>query len=126
MERAEELLAAARGILKGGRVVGVAGLSYQAVEAAAVHLIEVVNGHDPGGHAKRAYRATQLLHLCKDEMDRLWEARNIDFYGNVSVGQPKRSITHEEVRTSLEAAERLVRQVKVLVGEREDIRTDDK
>lgn len=112
MERAGELLAAARDILEGGRVAGVAGLSYQAVEAAAVHLIKVVNGHDPGGHAKRAYRATQLLHLCKDEMDRLWKMRNIDFYGNVSVGEPERRIVPDEAKGSLEAAERLVSRVR--------------
>ena len=103
--------------------MGIAGMSYQAVEAAATHLIEMVNGHDPGRHSKRMARATQLLHLCRSEMDRLWRARNIDFYGNVSAGQPKRHITPDEARESLEVAERLVAQVKDLVGKMEGPRT---
>lgn len=92
-----------------------AGLSYQAVEAAAAHLIEVVNGHDPGGHSKRMARATQLLHLCKAELDRLWEARNIDFYGNVSIGRPRRRITPEEARDSLDTAKSIIASVKELL-----------
>jgi len=104
--------------------VGIAGISYQAVEAAATHLIEMVNGNDPGRHSKRMARATQLLHLCRSEMDRLWRARNIDFYGNVSAGQPKRHITPDEARESLEVAERLVARVKGLLVSKEGPRTD--
>ena len=117
LERAEDLLLAARSILEGDRVAGIAGLSYQAVEAAAVHLIKIVNGHDPGGHYKRATRASELLHLCKDEMGRLWKLRNIDFYGNVLVGEPERSIGLDEARDSLETAMRLVAQVRSLLEE---------
>ena len=124
LERAEALLQAARESLGKGRIVGIAGLSYQAVEAAATHLIEMVNGHDPGRHSKRIARATQLLHICRSEMDRLWRARNIDFYGNVSAGQPKRHITQDEARESLEVAERLVAQVKGLLVSKEGPRTD--
>ena len=118
LERAEALLVAARENLEAGRIAGVAGLSYQAVEAAATHLIEMVNGRDPGHHSRRMVRATQLLHVCRSEMDRLWRARNLDFYGNVSAGLPKRHVNSEEVRESLGVAERLVAQVKVLVQER--------
>jgi HEPN domain-containing protein len=117
LERAEDLLLTARSILEGDRVAGIAGLSYQAVEAAAVHLIKIVNGHDPGGHYKRAARASELLHLCKDEMERLWKLRNIDFYGNELVGEPERSIGLDEAKDSLETAMRLVAQVKSLLAE---------
>jgi HEPN domain-containing protein len=77
-----------------------------------------VNGHDPGRHSKRIARATELLHVCRAEMDRLWEARNIDFYGNVSVGRPKGHITMMEARDSLETAERLIEEVKSLIHHR--------
>ena len=117
LDRAEKLLSAAREVLEGGHVVGIAGLSYQAVEAAAAHLIKIVNGREPGGHAKRISRATDLLHLCKDELDRLWNARNVDFYGNEFVGEPERRITASEAMESLEIAERLVLQVKRLTKE---------
>ena len=120
LERAEALLELARENLDKGRVAGLAGLSYQAVEAAATELIIIVNGHDPGGHSKRMVRATQLLHTCRTEMDRLWMARNIDFYGNVSVGLPKRRITQEEAWGSVEVAERLVAEVKALVQDMEE------
>ena len=124
LERAEALLGLARENLGRGHTAGIAGLSYQAVEAAATHLIEMVNGHDPGRHSKRIARATQLLHMCRSELDRLWKARNIDFYGNVSAGLPKRHITPGEARESLRAAERLVAQVKVLIQDREGPRND--
>jgi hypothetical protein len=103
--------------LDDGLTAGVAGLSYQAVEAAATLLIEMVNGHDPGHHSKRILRATQLLHLAKVELDSLWDARNIDFYGNVSVGMPRRQITPKEARDSLGAALRIVAQVKSLLDD---------
>jgi hypothetical protein len=73
LDRAEDLLRTARSILDAGRVAGVAGLSYQAVEAASVHLIRIVNGREPGKHRGRSTRASELLHLCEGEMNRLWE-----------------------------------------------------
>ncbi len=115
LERAEDLLRTARSILEGGRVAGTAGLSYQAVEAAAVHLIGIDNGKDPGHHHKRVARGSELLRLCQGEMDRLWQLRNIDFYGNVSVGAPERSINLEEARESVGTATRLVAQVRAFL-----------
>lgn len=115
LERAERLLVSARENLERGHVAGIAGLSYQAIEAAATHLIDIVNGHDPGGHSRRMSRASELLMSCKSELDLLWKARNVDFYGNERVGGPKRCITAAEAWKSLEAAEEIVQQMKELI-----------
>jgi HEPN domain-containing protein len=112
LERAEDLLRTAQTILDAGRMAGVAGLSYQAVEAASVHLIRIVNGREPGRHRERSTRASELLRLCEGEMNRLWELRNIDFYGNVSVGGAERSISLEEARDSVVTAMELVTKVR--------------
>ena len=117
LDRALELLGTARRILDEGRVAGTAGLSYQAVEAAAVHMIRIVNGKDPGRHRGRATRASELLNLCQGEMDRLWRLRNIDFYGHVSVGDPERRISLDEAREAVEAATRLVALVRSFLDE---------
>ena len=94
-----------------------AGLSYQAVEMAATLLIEMVNGTDPGDHLERRARASELMRLCRKELDDLWEARNIDFYGNVSPGRPRRRMNREEARESLDQASRLIEKVRFFVNE---------
>jgi HEPN domain-containing protein len=116
LERAERLLRSARGNLELGNIAGIAGISYQAIESAATFLIEMVNGQDPAGHSGRRARASELLKICKSELDGLWRVRNVDFYGNEMVGRPKRRITIEEAIESLEAAERVLDQVREMTA----------
>ncbi len=117
LDRAEALLKSARSAYGTGDIGGVAGLSYHALEAAASFLIETINGHDPGGHGGRMRRVSELLSICNSELDRVWRARNVDFYGNERIGEPKRLITIEEVRDSLETAERVLEEIKSMANE---------
>lgn len=94
--RAERLLQSARDLLAQGDLARVAGLAYQAFESALIALTREINGVDPGGHAARRERAKQLLAEHRDKIDRLWEARNIDFYGNPGLNEPKRELTWAE------------------------------
>jgi HEPN domain-containing protein len=117
LDRAEALLKSARSAYGTGDIGGVAGLSYHALEAAASFLIETINGHDPGGHGGRMRRVSELLSICNVELDRVWRARNVDFYGNERIGEPKRLITMEEVRDSLDTAERVLGEIKSMANE---------
>jgi HEPN domain-containing protein len=116
LDRAEALLKSAKSAYATGDIRGVAGLSYHALEAAASFLIETINGHDPGGHGGRMRRVSELLSICNSELDRVWRARNVDFYGNENIGEPKRLITMEEVRDSLETAERVLGEIKSMAN----------
>ena len=89
IERAKVLLASARDLYQQGDLAGVAGLAYQAFESSMIALTEEVNGADPGSHAARRSRAKVLLSSHHEKIDFLWEVRNVDFYGNPQLNQPK-------------------------------------
>lgn len=106
------LLNTAKGALSDGDHAGVAGLAAQSAEAAFVHLISEVNGHAPISHFERRERAKELLIALKREVDDLWAARNIDFYGNVQPYGEKRMITIDEARMALGNAEAILLEVE--------------
>lgn len=117
LDRAQALLKSARSAYATGDIGGVAGLSYHALEAAASFLIETINGHDPGGHGGRIRRVSELLSICNSELHRVWLARNVDFYGNENIGEPKRLITMGEAKDALETTERVLEEIKSMANE---------
>lgn len=118
IERAEGLLESARGLFHQGDLAGVAGLAYQAFESAMIALTEEINGADPGSHASRRSRAKVLLSSHRDRIDFLWEVRNVDFYGNPMLNQPKRGLTKEEVREALDSVETIIEEIKRILSSR--------
>jgi len=98
-------------------LAGVAGLAYQAFESALIALTQEINGADPGSHIARREWAKQLLAEHRDKIDRLWEARNIDFYGNPSPHQPKRELTRAEAEEALDAVTQMLAAARqILTG----------
>jgi len=67
-----------------------------------IALTEEVNGADPGSHAARRSRAKDLLRSHQDNIDFLWEVRNVDCYGNPQLNQPKCELRKEEVGEALD------------------------
>ncbi|MDP2750731.1 MAG: hypothetical protein Q8O89_07925 [Nanoarchaeota archaeon] len=81
MTRAKSLIKSARLLFESEDLTGVAGLSYQAVESAIAEL-----SLQAESHTERRKRAEKLLNISKNSLKELWDARNIDFYGNQSIG----------------------------------------
>jgi len=115
LERAKNLLKSAAHLYEHGDAYGVAGLSYQAFESATVALMERVNGMDKKSHFSRRERAKELLAKYRDKIDILWEARNVDFYGNVELGGGKREISKEEVKKCLALVEKMIKEIEELI-----------
>ncbi len=115
IERAEGLLESARGLFDQGDLAGVAGLAYQAFESAMIALTDVINGTDSGGHAARRVRAKDLLSSHRDKIDFLWEVRNVDFYGNPQLNQPKRKLTNKEVKEALDTVGIISEDIKQML-----------
>lgn len=118
MERAKNLLKSADDLYQQGDLAGVAGLAYAAFESAIMSLTEKVNGKDYSNHSLRKKRAKELLDDHKDEMDVLWQVRNIDFYGNVKLGSHKRQISQEEVINGLESVKEIIKEIEKIINER--------
>ena len=116
IRRAERLLRSARELFDHGDLAGVAGLAYQAFEAAMIALTININGSDAGSHSARRERAKELLGPDRDKIDFLWEVRNIDFYGNPKLNSPKRDLVEEEVKEALDTVERIIEKTKDMLG----------
>lgn len=95
-----------------GDFAGVAGLAYAAFESATMALTDKINGKDYPSHQLRNKRIKRILSRYEDKMDVLWEIRNIDFYGNVKLGSPKREISPEEVEEGLKIVEEIIREIE--------------
>ncbi len=117
LERARNLLESAETLLSEGDYHGVAGLAYQAFESGVICLLEVKNGGDKRSHYERRERAKQLLKEYRKNIDVLWEIRNIDFYGNVSLGKDKREISLEEAKDGLNMVSEILDQIEELIEE---------
>ncbi len=63
-------------------------------------------------HHLRKERAKKFLTKYQDELDLLWEIRNIDFYGNVKIGSPKREISREEVQHGINVVDEVIVQIE--------------
>jgi HEPN domain-containing protein len=102
-------------LFREGNIAGVAGLAYQAYESAVMALTLRVNGADPGTHRARIDRARQLLQTHQEEMGRLMEARNVDFYGNIRCGEDIRALTREEAEEALRVVAEIVGEIRELL-----------
>jgi HEPN domain-containing protein len=115
MERAKKLLKSAKDLLRAKDVSGVAGLAYQAFESAAIALLKIKNGYDQKSHYGRRNRAKELLTEFRDNIDYLWDIRNIDFYGNISLGSEEEEIDMKKVEESLQVVENIIIEIKKFV-----------
>lgn len=117
MDRAKKLLKSAKDLYEQGDLAGVAGLAYAAFESATMTLTDKVNGKDYKSHNLRRERAKTLLKKYQNKIDLLWEIRNIDFYGNVKIGTPKRELSKNEVRDCLNAVENIIKEIEKILEE---------
>ncbi len=60
----------------------------------------------------RKERAKKFLSKYQDELDLLWEIRNIYFYGNVKLGSPKREISRKEVQHGINVVEKVITEIE--------------
>ncbi|NYB53100.1 MAG: hypothetical protein HVN35_11160 [Methanobacteriaceae archaeon] len=93
-------------------------MAYAAFESAVISLTDKINGKDYYSHSSRKKRAKELLSNHKDEMDLLWEVRNVDFYSNVKLGSPKREISPHEVKKSLESVKEIIRGIEEIINKK--------
>jgi HEPN domain-containing protein len=118
IERAENLMKSARYLISQDDLAGVAGLAYQAFESAVISLTSVINGSDSRTHAARRERAKALLSNHRANIDLLWEVRNVDFYGNTHLYQPRRKLTKEEAVDALNTVEIIITDIKQMLRSR--------
>lgn len=119
LERARRLLKSAKDLLNEGDVHGVAGLAYQAFESASIALLKRKNGYDQKSHYGRRKRAKELLLEFSDVIDGLWRIRNIDFYGNVSLGTEEEEVKPAEVKKGLRMVERIIFKIEEFLNLKE-------
>ena len=113
--RAKKLVGSARKLFESGDITGVAGLAYQAFESASSALIGIKNGADKKSHFGRRERTKELLVDFRNRVDKLWEYRNIDFYGNISLNMEKREITMAEVEDCLVTVEGIIAEIESIL-----------
>lgn len=111
LKRAHALLKSARELYEQGELAGVAGLAYQAFESA---MMALAKEKDRPNHAYRCRLAVELLHTSQESINKLWEARNVDFYGNEKIGQTAREIELSEVEICLNVVEEFILAVENL------------
>jgi HEPN domain-containing protein len=112
LKRAKALLASAEKLFEEGDLAGVSGLAYQAFESALIAFNKTVKGKDVASHQYRMETAKRVFSEHKEDLDFLWEMRNIDFYGNVRPG-----IDAELGKEKVEKALGTVRMIIERVGE---------
>jgi HEPN domain-containing protein len=117
LSRAKSLLRSARELFELGETAGVAGLAYQAFESATMFLLEEVNGSDGTTHSSRQARAKALLRRYGGEVDFIWRARNIDFYGNVRLGEKKEELSRDDAKRALSLIGGMLEEVEALIEE---------
>lgn len=118
LNRAKKLIESARCLFEQEDLTGVAGLAYQAVEAAIIHLTNKMNGKISAAHGERRKRAEELLSLSKNALKDLWSARNIDFYGNERIDGGQKELDMQEIQDSLEKAEEIIFQIEKIVNKK--------
>lgn len=125
LKRSNDLLKSAKDLLEREDYAGVAGLAYHAVESAIIILTEKINGKDKKGHYSRRKRAREILDLSKETLNKLWSSRNIDFYGNEKIGEEKKELEIEEIKESVNKAEKIIERVEKVLKEEKEKTTDD-
>jgi len=109
--RAWALLKAAQSLAAEEDIAGSAGLAYQAADLASKALAQAIDGSDPGSHRGRMRRAQQLLNTHTDKLDFLWELRQKDFYGDVSLGGAPGTPSNDEVREALSIVQEILSEI---------------
>lgn len=119
LERAQALLKSAELLYNEGDIAGVAGLTYQAFESALMAFNKIVKGKDIPSHKYRMKTAKELYSEHFEEVDFLWEMRNIDFYGNIRPGDDvEPDLKKEKLKKSLETVKDIVEKTEELLKEK--------
>lgn len=113
LTRAKALLNSAQKLFEEGDLAGVSGLAYQAFESALI-AFNKVNGKDVASHSYRMQTAKKLFSEHRDDLDFLWEMRNIDFYGNIKPGM-NAELEKSRVEAALGTVRRIIEKVEVLI-----------
>lgn len=116
LKRAKQLLKSAVELYDMGDFHGVAGLAYQAFECAIIALNRSKNGKDVPSHVYRRKKAEEKIESCKDKLDFLWEARNIDFYGNANPNEELKELTPKQIEECLLVVSAIVKEVEELLS----------
>ena len=116
LSKAYGLLKSAKALFDRGDVAGVAGLAYQAFEAAVIALGKAT-GEDQGDHLLRRKKAEEILGASRETMRKLWSYRGIDFYGNEKIGGREKKLTLEEIKESVDIVEKMIGQTEALLTE---------
>lgn len=120
IDRAEGLLRSARTLLNSGDVAGVCGLAYQAFEAAVDALNKHLAGSVAANHTARRQIATTLLHGRQADIEFLWDARNVDFYGNTMPGAPPQTLAAADVERALRTVAAILDDIRVMIADGAD------
>jgi len=112
LKRAKDLLRSAETLSEGGDLAGSGGLAYQAFESAVMAVIKFKGGKDYPDHIKRRKKAEELLKVSEEAAKKLWEVRNVDFYGNEKIGEEARELEKEEIKNSLAEVRKVIRKIE--------------
>ncbi len=114
LKKANELLRSAEDLFEKKDFAGVAGLAYQAFEVGVMALGKALK-EDLKDHISRRKKVEKLLGVSKETMKRLWAYRNVDFYGNETVGDEERELNEEEIEESLNIVKNLLDKIESLI-----------
>ncbi len=115
LKRAKQLLKSAEELYKMEDLHGVAGLAYQAFECAVIALNRSKNGKDIPSHQYRRKRAEEKIASCKNKLDFLWEARNIDFYGNANPNEELKELSKEQIKECLAIVTSIIEEIEEML-----------
>lgn len=119
LERAKALHKSAELLYKEGDMAGVAGLTYQTFESALMAFNKIVKGKDIPSHKYRMKTAKELYSEHFEEVDFLWEMRNIDFYGNKRPGENEDiELQKEKLKKSLESVGDIIEKTEELLKDK--------
>lgn len=113
--RAKALLESAEHLFDEGDLAGVAGLAYQAFESAIIAFNKNAKNKDVSSHRNRIETAKRIFSDCSEEIDLLWEIRNIDFYGNIKPGVDA-ELNKEKVKSALSSVREMVERIEEMLG----------
>ncbi|MEW5896406.1 MAG: HEPN domain-containing protein [Nanoarchaeota archaeon] len=110
LKRAKDLLRSSEGLLEREDLAGVAGLAYQALESGIVALTKSKKEKDKPEHVYRRKKIEELINISQKIIQKIWEARNIDFYGNVRFGEEAKELTREEAGEALNTVKEIIQK----------------
>lgn len=117
LERAKKLHKSAKDLYAQGDLYGVAGLAYQAFECALIALNRKTGGKELTVHKQKLERAKEKIVSFADKLDFLWEARNVDFYGNATPASGQKELTKEEIGECLEVVGKIIAEIEKMLAD---------